>query len=205
MSIYQTIVGLTSRGEPHGRPLTVLERQFVLAKTTARPDILRFVAPFGRASFVRPTRNGFVVGDGAFAEIQEFDPRGVLVRTVAISTSKDIVRDETAIEMERERLLELYRRKPRGFDEFWSRIEWARIPPTYRSLEVDGADRLWVELYPNATGRKWWVFDGGRKFVGAVAVPTRLEIRAFSGDGVLATVTDDDGVEHWGFYTITPK
>jgi hypothetical protein len=178
-----------------------IERQFFMMKPARAEVVARYLMPFGLASSIQLVGDGYEVGDGRQFEMTQFDRAGKALRVVQSDAAGPRL-GEPEKAAERERIIDLYRREPPGFAEFWSQVPWQDRLPVYRRFEVDAAGRLWVEPYQSAAAAAthWHVLDARRQYLGRISLPVGFRIHAFGSGGVLATQKDSDGAERWGFY-----
>lgn len=155
--------------------------------------------PFGPRLAMATHGDRLFLGDGVQFEIRVLDsigaPMAIYRRDVApISVTEDALRT-----YERSRLDE---QRTEGFRLLLESVfrEWTapETQPYFDTFVVDSEGNLWVRAYSrDQTVRPMWsVFDTDGKWLGDVATPRRLDVRAIGPDYVLGLWQDANDVEY---------
>ncbi len=166
--------------------------------------------PYSRSFQAAVGRTLVVAGHTATAEVRYFDADGRLVRILRRSTPPRRVGGTTkeAWILEQTEGLDPPQRERRRAE--LASVEFPEFAPAFKSLALDGRERLWVEEFSgsgtSAAGR-WTVYGEDGASFGVVATPPGFRPASFGADYVLGVWEDDLGVEYvqkYDFACTTP-
>lgn len=95
-------------------------------------------------------------------------------------------------------------------------LPWPAVRPLFAELQVDDEGNLWIRSFPDAaSGRahlydygpespaeSWWVIDSTGRWLGSVAMPRGVQVKAIQARRILGIARDADDVEEVRVYRI---
>ena len=155
--------------------------------------------PYSKSFQAAVGRTLVAVGHTATAEVRFFDADGRLVRIFRRSTPPRRVGDAAreAWILEQSEGLDPPKRESRRAE--LASVEFPEFAPAFKSLALDGRERLWVEEFagPGTGGAgRWTVYGGDGASFGSVATPPGFRPASFGTDHVLGVWKDERGVEY---------
>jgi len=163
--------------------------------------------PFGRQTVAAARGERVYVGTGDGFELRGYEPGGGL-RAIVRAEYAPVPVTPRAIRDYRRTLVTLGAegdsRMRRQQDEMLEQAPYPRQMPPFTELQVDPDGNLWTRdaNAPAAHTARWTVFSPEGRLRGSVEVPAELIVREIGRDWLLATVLDDDQVEHVRIYPL---
>ena len=163
--------------------------------------------PFGRQT-VAATRGGQVyVGTGDGFELRGYEP-GQRLRTIIraehapIPVTRAAIRDyqRTLVTLGAEGDARLRQQQAQMLEQ----APYPKQMPPFTDFKVDSDGNLWTQdsRAPAARAARWTVFSPDGRLRGSIQLPAELTVREIGRDWLLATVLDDDQVEHVRVYAL---
>jgi hypothetical protein len=165
----------------------------------------RGAAPFGKRTSILLGDSSVYVALGDTHEIVEYNQAGSVIRRIRWSASAAPVTEEERSAFEEELLDSLPAERLRITESLIRRIEYPERMPAYDKVLIDPSGHLWVEEYHwrRDDPATWLVFSPGGQVLGAVAMPTDLDIRQIGPNFVLGVAKDELGVERVRLYHLS--
>jgi hypothetical protein len=192
----------TTGGLQPGDPIRLSESDhFVQVTTPQMGGVAYWDLAFGRVMTVRAYGPSILVGDGTDWIIEERDAHGRLIRRHHVTRSVTAV---TSRDRDAYRARELAGGGGAIAERMVAEMPYPRTKPAYRRCEVDGAGRIWLEVYPelDQPGNVWMRLDPRSRTAVAVQLPVRFRVMAFTSAAVYGVWRDADDVEHVQVYSL---
>lgn len=162
--------------------------------------------PYSKSFQAAVGRTLVVAGHTATAEFFFFDADGRLVRILRRSTPPRRVGDaeQEAWILEQTEGLDPPQRASRSAE--LASVEFPEFAPAFKSLALDGHERLWVEEFagPGTDGAgRWTVYGEDGASFGTVATPPGFRPASFGTDHVLGVWKDEQGMEYVQRYDLS--
>lgn len=162
--------------------------------------------PYSKSFQAAVGRTLVVAGHTTTAEVFFFDADGRLVRILRRSTPPRRVGDaeQEAWILEQTEGLDPPKREIRSAE--LASVEFPDFAPAFKSLALDGRERLWVEEFAGPgtdDAGRWTVYAEDGASLGLVATPPGFRPASFGTDHVLGVWEDELGVEYVQKYDLS--
>ena len=162
--------------------------------------------PYSKSFQAAVGRTLVAVGHTATVEVRFFDADGRLLRILRRSTPPRRVGDaeQEAWILEQTEALDPPKRESRSAE--LASVEFPEFAPAFKSLALDGHERLWVEEFAGPgtdDAGRWTVYGEDGASFGMVATPPGFRPASFGTDHVLGVWKDERGVEYVQRYELS--
>jgi hypothetical protein len=196
------------RYDNQGRPLRnvgwlAVDRVFIVSSPKgggAFHDV-----PFAPRSQLTVRGDSYYLADGREYRIEVRDTTGGLMRVVRRAESAARLTQQDIEAFRKRELEQATDEESRRMVTMWlDATPYPDAIPALARLEVDGADRLWVQRFSAELGTDapWDVYDSSGRSLGSVTLPRGLNVTDIGSDFVLGIRQDETGVHRIELYRL---